>query len=141
MRSVVSGLNAWHGFAEVALYHPSAATLPPRTDADICRFISIFTTAGTAANHVGYVTRACVNFNLSCAWWKEIVTLTSKRRICVHVKALHLQRFCSQILGCSGCMPGRQQRSHTCSSGFSCVFGISCACSKRNFEVGAWCPS
>ena len=36
---------------------------PPRTDADVCSFISIFTNAGTAANYVGYVKWACANFN------------------------------------------------------------------------------
>ena len=42
------------------------------------RFISNSTNAGTAANYVGCVKWACVNFNLSCAGWTELVTLTLK---------------------------------------------------------------
>ena len=41
LRSVASGLKAWHDFAEQVLDYPCTATLPPRTDADIRRFISV----------------------------------------------------------------------------------------------------
>ena len=86
LRSVASGLKAWHGFADLVLDCPCAATLPPRTDADVCRFISVFTKTGTAADCVGYVKWACVNFNLSCAWWTDRVTLTLRG-----LKAEHLR--------------------------------------------------
>ena len=78
LRSVTSVLKAWHGFAEQVLDYPCTGTPPPKTDVDICRFTSVFINAGTAANYVGYVKWACVNFNLTCAWWADLVTLTLK---------------------------------------------------------------
>ena len=51
LRTVVSGLKAWHGFAEHVLDYPCTATSPPRTDAGV----SVLTNAGTAANYVGFV--------------------------------------------------------------------------------------
>ena len=74
------------------LDYPCVATLPPRSDADICRFISLFTNAGTAADYVGYVKWACVNFNLTCSW-TELVTSTLKG-----LKAEHLRLHGGPVL-------------------------------------------
>ena len=94
----------------------------------------IATNAGTAANYVGFVKWACVNIKLSCAWWTDLVTLTLRGlkaehlRLCggpIPAKVLFTDDWVAQV----ACLAD-SKRSHTCSGGFSYVFGISHACSK-----------
>lgn len=86
LASVASGLRAWHGFATQVLGYEEHATLPPRSDDDVCKFISIFVVAGTAMNYVGYVKWACVNFSLGVDWWSAKVSVTLKGLRVEHVQ-------------------------------------------------------
>ena len=109
--------------------------LPPRTDADICRFVSVFTNAGIAANYVGYVKWACVNFNLSCAWWtnsRHVDTQkASERNICDYMVALPMPMRCSQMIGLPRLLAWQTAKTFCvfkqlpcCHRYFSCVFKV-----------------
>ena len=69
LRSVGSGLKAWHAFAvDVCMYAPSAS-LPPRCSGDFQKFLAIFANPGTAANYGGHVKWACRHFGLAMNWY------------------------------------------------------------------------
>ena len=72
--SVASGLRAWHSFATEVLSYPEEATLPPRHDGDVVKFICIFRSGGTAANYVSYMSWGCRKLRIQRDWYSETVT-------------------------------------------------------------------
>ena len=66
--STASGLRAWHEFAVAVLGYPRESTLPPKSIADVLKFVSVFRCAGTAANYVGAVAWGCRLHDFSLCW-------------------------------------------------------------------------
>ena len=76
-KSVASGLRAWHGFATKLLDYDKN-TLPPRRSPDVQGFCTIFRSAGTAANYVGYISWACRVLSLDTSWRDEEISMVLK---------------------------------------------------------------
>jgi len=60
MGVAASALKAWHAFATPRLRYDEGATLPPRTDSDVWRWLATFRNPGTAANYLGAIRWAVV---------------------------------------------------------------------------------
>eukprot|EP00930_Biecheleria_cincta_P003118 TRINITY_DN104055_c0_g1_i1.p1 TRINITY_DN104055_c0_g1~~TRINITY_DN104055_c0_g1_i1.p1 ORF type:complete len:613 (-),score=63.61 TRINITY_DN104055_c0_g1_i1:266-2104(-) len=66
--SIASGLRAWNAFEVSLKDYPEGASLPPRCDDDDVEFVSLFKSAKTASNYVGYIRWACVHMSLNTGW-------------------------------------------------------------------------
>ena len=53
-------------------------TLPPQSSTDVVKFITVFINAGTAANYINYIKRACVLNGLLIQWCNGQVTMALK---------------------------------------------------------------
>ena len=102
LKSVASGLRLWHVFATTVLGYDEDASLPPKTETDICLFVSIFRNPGTARNYVGHVKWACLYLALPVAWHGSEVSMTmqglSKQYQSARAGALSRRRLMSEDL-------------------------------------------
>lgn len=78
LRSVASGLRAWHQFAVLVLGYAPNLTLPPAAGEDVEQFITIFRNGATASNYVGYVKWVCMHLHLNLDWSTPAVAATLK---------------------------------------------------------------
>ena len=78
LATVCSGLRSWHYFASEVLGYDPRKTLPPLHSQDAMRFVTIFKSAATGCNYVGYVKWTCTNLKLDTSWFDEELQLVLK---------------------------------------------------------------
>ena len=102
LRSVASGLRLWHVFATTLLGYSEHASLPPKSETDVCLFVSIFRNPGTARNYVGHVKWACLYLALPLTWHGSELSMTlqglNKQYQSARAGALSRRRLMSEEL-------------------------------------------
>jgi len=88
LASVVSGLRAWHNFAVGVLKYPADRSLPPLSDDDVCAFVTLFSSPGTASNYVGYIRWTCHELRVGVSWDTTRVGRTIKGLGKLNIKLL-----------------------------------------------------
>lgn len=78
LAKVACGLKSWHAFAVNVLGYQASTTLPPRAEADMTKFLTIFRNAPTGCNYVGYVKWTCLHFCLPTQWFGDKFRLVLK---------------------------------------------------------------
>jgi len=78
MGGAASALKAWHAFATLMLRYDEGATLPPRMDSDVLRWLTTFRNPGTAANYLGAIRWAVVAKGLCKVWDSDRVAMYLK---------------------------------------------------------------
>ena len=73
--SVASALKNWHTFAVGFLGYAPVASLPPRCEDHVLRWVATFKNFGTASNYIGAVRWASVAYGLNISWDTERVQL------------------------------------------------------------------
>ena len=102
LRSVASGLRLWHVSATTLLGYSEDASLPPKSETDVCLFVSIFRNPGTARNYVGHVKWACLYLALPLTWHGSELSMTlqglNKQYQSARAGALSRRRLMSEEL-------------------------------------------
>lgn len=78
LATVAAGLKSWHSFAVNVLGYRAEVTLPPRSEMDAMKFLTIFRNAATGCNYIGYVKWTCVYLSLSTTWFGDELKLVMK---------------------------------------------------------------